>query len=150
MPTPNLSTFRRALQSEKLTTFTRYCCQLFVILFHINYYMAFFTKRYGLASMKISIYVMAAVSLTTSVVAAPMPSTPVKGRAPVGSFIWTWYGDDQEETQSSVGPTPEIMSMKRSTDLKVRCPSFGIEINRRHIRIDSQAYRLFHLDLVWG
>ncbi|GJP93026.1 hypothetical protein AlacWU_05925 [Aspergillus niger] len=38
--------------------------------------------------------------------AAPISSTAIKSRAPtrkpIGSFIWTWYGDDQDEIEPSV------------------------------------------------
>ncbi|RAL00023.1 uncharacterized protein BO80DRAFT_435698 [Aspergillus ibericus CBS 121593] len=74
--------------------------------------------------MKLSNCVVAAVNLTMLAVAAPstMLSTAVQRRAPIGSFIWSWYGDDQEETHPSAESAEESMNVKRSTMLKARKP----------------------------
>ncbi|KAH8587732.1 hypothetical protein B0O99DRAFT_747326 [Bisporella sp. PMI_857] len=72
--------------------------------------------------MKLSTYILATISLSTSVLAAPMimgRSPDIKARSPQGSFIWLWYGEDADPTAES---TETTVVEKRSTDIKARSP----------------------------
>ncbi|KAK5942579.1 hypothetical protein PMZ80_005144 [Knufia obscura] len=59
--------------------------------------------------MKLSTYALAIVGLTTSVLASPT-------RAPIGQFIWQWYGEKEADASE------ESDIAKRSADLEARAP----------------------------
>ncbi|KAK5957810.1 hypothetical protein OHC33_000999 [Knufia fluminis] len=69
--------------------------------------------------MKLSTYALAIVGLTTSVLASPVPlkrSSDLQTRAPIGQFIWQWYGEKEADASE------ESDIAKRSADLEARAP----------------------------